>query len=713
MSVDRTVYKFGNFEFDPSESSLLESGRTVSITPKALRLLAILTENPGHVLDKSYLLDQIWEDSYVEEGNLTYNIRQLRKILGDEVKNPRYIETVPKRGYRFVGSVERIEQSNGVVPTPLPPEPKTVVLEQQNSSRPRLKPWLLAIPVILAAGSIAAVESWFGSFDPHTTKLLSTPFSSERLSTDGNVRHAVLSKAGDLIVYVAGSQDGKQSLRIRDLSTGQSREFLGSTEDRYIGLEMSPDGSSLYFVRIAASAPDTACLFKVRLTGGVPESLGCGLEGWFDISDDGKNISYVRCRYDPDDYCSLYVSDEKLANERLLVTRRGRTRIGDNAISPDGRSVVFAAGQSVDGSNDFGIYQIDLDTNIETPVVDQKFFNVVSIDWMPDGGSLLATALLASDDDIYFWSVVPSTRTATPVKQNEGSFATISMDREGLKLVSTVRSADFRVFVHSFDPDTKPVALGSGWTPRFTPNGRVLFASNRSGRVAIWSAFFDGTDVKHLSTGTDEFPILSADGSTIYFTSKRSGSIHVWKMQTDGSGATQLSRGEGGFPVGVSADGFWIYYLSAMYRTLHRVSNNGAIEEKVTEGAMHGADISADARFAAFFDGQPRGAKITIAALESDAKPVSVQLPRADMKGKHLAWSANGDYIYAVLFDPLARTYSVWRLAIDGSAPQKIRDLNVQELGERSSFSVSPDERHFAIAMGEWKHDAVLVHGLK
>jgi len=133
------------------------------------------------------------------------------------------------------------------------------------------------------------------------------------------------------------------------------------------------------------------------------------------------------------------------------------------------------------------------------------------------------------------------------------------------------------------------------------------------------------------------------------------------------------------------------------------------VEEQLSDQVMNGAQLSLDGRFVAFFD---KGPGITFFPLNPNEKEYRIALP-AGMEGKYLSWASVGDHIFAVLFDPTAKTNSVWRLAIDGSASVKIRDLAVKELGERSSFAVSADERYFAVGMGNWKHDAVLIHGLK
>jgi len=102
MSVPaKQFYDFSSFRLDVAEGVLLRDGKPVSITPKAFQLLRLLVENHGHILSKDDLLRQVWPDTFVEEGNLPFNISQLRKALGQTENGITYIETIPKRGYRF------------------------------------------------------------------------------------------------------------------------------------------------------------------------------------------------------------------------------------------------------------------------------------------------------------------------------------------------------------------------------------------------------------------------------------------------------------------------------------------------------------------------------------------------------------------------------------------------------------------------------------
>src|SRR5215831_20967413 len=102
------IYEFGPFRLDEAEHLLLRDGEAVPLTPKAFDLLLALVERHGHLLEKDELLKTVWPDTFVEESNLSSNISQLRKALGDGENGQRYIETAPKRGYRFVAQVREM-----------------------------------------------------------------------------------------------------------------------------------------------------------------------------------------------------------------------------------------------------------------------------------------------------------------------------------------------------------------------------------------------------------------------------------------------------------------------------------------------------------------------------------------------------------------------------------------------------------------------------
>src|SRR5262245_33607415 len=102
-------YEFGPFRIDVANRLLLRDGEPLSLTPKAVDTLLVLIQSSGQVLRKDDLMKLVWPDTVVEEGNLTQNIYLLRKTLGEGANGQNYIETVPRRGYRFVGEVRQLQ----------------------------------------------------------------------------------------------------------------------------------------------------------------------------------------------------------------------------------------------------------------------------------------------------------------------------------------------------------------------------------------------------------------------------------------------------------------------------------------------------------------------------------------------------------------------------------------------------------------------------
>ena len=119
---DRRLYEFGPFRLDTAEAVLLRDGRPVPLTLKAYETLLALIRDSGHIVPKEELLKLVWPDTFVEEGNLAHNIWTLRKALG-ETDDQKYIETVPRRGYRFAAPVREVlpdaplAETSGPVPS--------------------------------------------------------------------------------------------------------------------------------------------------------------------------------------------------------------------------------------------------------------------------------------------------------------------------------------------------------------------------------------------------------------------------------------------------------------------------------------------------------------------------------------------------------------------------------------------------------------------
>ena len=149
--MEKRVYRFRDFQLEPDERRLSEAGKPIALTPKVFDTLVLLVERAGHVVSKDELMRLLWPRGYVDESNLTKHIWLIRRALGEGEQDSRFIETVPKLGYRFVAPVTTVGDAPAAISeeaasaTPLPAVPQAAVTEtppaiDSPSDRPKTAP---------------------------------------------------------------------------------------------------------------------------------------------------------------------------------------------------------------------------------------------------------------------------------------------------------------------------------------------------------------------------------------------------------------------------------------------------------------------------------------------------------------------------------------------------------------------------------------------
>ena len=693
-------YEFGNFRLDLLEKILLRDGISVPLTPKVFDTLEILVENAGHLLKKDELMQRIWQDRFVEEGNLTFNIKMLRKALTDNANEPRFIETIPRRGYRFIAEVrETVPNSDSIVPAP----PVNAFRSPNRSHR------LIFALVILALFSIG-FASWFvrGRLfaSVPNARILSEQFHSEKISSSGKVYFASISPDGKLVAVV-NETGGKYGVWLRRLETSENLQLVPPTDDFYLGLAFSPDGQTVYFVRKSKAEKALASVYAVSIVGGSPKQIVEGTEGWISLSPNGRQMSFVRCEYKEDNFCSLFVSDVEGSNERKIINRKSPIRIGDNQFSPDGRSIAFANGQSASGGNDFRLNTVDLESGAENEISSHRFFNILSMKWLPDGSGLLLAARENLDEKSSIWQV--STLLGEPVQMTNdaASYSEISLDNAARRMISVQLSNNFQLFFSS-DGVTKTITSARGVV--FAPDGKIVYAADDNN---IWVINHDGGDQHQLTNNpfNDFAPRVSPNGQFIYFASNRTGTNQIWRMNIDGGNQTQITKAEGGSPVFVTPDEKWVYYQSGSQQTLWRVSADGLEENEFFGKRIYSPVFSPNGKYVAyFFRDREKDNRRKIAIMATDEKKI-VKIRDFGEDQSHpikLAWS-NDNFTLNYVTNNGTKNL-LWSQSIEMDKPQLIADLGDMEIED---FSLAPDGSSYAYTRGEWIHDAVLIDGLK
>src|SRR5712691_4561011 len=131
----RHLYEFGPFRLDPEKPRLWRDGEPVPLTPKAVETLLVLVQQNGKLVEREALMNAIWPDTYVEDGNLNFNVSMLRKALGTSETGEQYIQTIPRHGYRFSADAREVTE-----------EVPALVLERPAGARAMIKEGDLAAP---------------------------------------------------------------------------------------------------------------------------------------------------------------------------------------------------------------------------------------------------------------------------------------------------------------------------------------------------------------------------------------------------------------------------------------------------------------------------------------------------------------------------------------------------------------------------------------
>ena len=721
-------YEFDGFRLDVSEKNLSRDAAVIPLTPKVFDTLQIFVENAGRLLEKEFLMQEIWRGSFVEENSLASNIKTLRKVLGDSASEPRFIETVPRRGYRFIAEVKKISPETEVEP---PPKPH-LSSNEKNFAPPKTPTYpyfsiaavsLLFIGVLTLAGWLTGAHGGKAAGSKEAV-ILSAPFALEKISASGKVYNAVITPDGKSAIYTNVVGD-KQSVWLRQIDSGSNLEIIPQSDAVYFGLAISPDGNFLYFARRDKNVERQADIYRVSIFGGVPQKIISETQGWMSVSPDGAKISFVRCFHLRDENCSLWIADAADGqHEQKIASRPPPVRISDNRFAPDGRRIAFAAGQSRNAANDFGLFEVNLETNAERELTGKKFFNIKYLAWLPDADALLLTASKISAGNFRVWKTDVATGVAEPLSADAESYDVLSLDRNAAELVSTQVKEDFRLTLYQTENPSSPRVLTNADGIAIAPDGKIIFSSPMSGNREIWSINSDGGNQRQLtgSAADDSHPVVSADNS-IFFASNRTGTVQIWRMDIDGGNPTQITKKEGGFPLTVSADGKWLYYNHGIARTLWRVPAAGGAEELVFGEAKIRFAVSPDGSQAAFPEKQDERIVVKIISLVGGNAGQTIKILPSNLSNAQiisLVWLADGKSLAYISADDDAEKNILWRQPLDGSTrtvlavpPRKVIELTGEQVSESQGFAFAPDGKTFAVAQGSWRHDAVLIKGLK
>jgi DNA-binding winged helix-turn-helix (wHTH) protein/Tol biopolymer transport system component len=577
------LIRFSVFEVDQDSGELFKQGRKVKLQGQPFELLLAFLERPGEVLTREEMRQKIWPTDTAGDFDHGLNraINKVREALGDSADTPSFIETLQRRGYRFIGQI----QSNGVVDPPAaeptgsePVMPGTSdrqanVLQTNESKKAGVR-WALitvATALVVAAGSI-----WFARHRASE----GSPIQIQQLTTNSSenpVQQAAISPDGKYLAY-----SDRAGIEMKLISTGESHLlprpqgvsanaiwapvawFLGQTHLLASSIEGTPKGTIV-----------TAWSISVVGGSAVPIRRQALAQS---ISPDGSMIAFTRSRAPDWPYYFAFTPEPEIwvmgprgENARKIIAGDQSTCIGPVRWSPDGRRVAYLAERLHGMSVDYTIESSDLDGGGRFTVLpglrQAGVFSapkVTDFAWLPDNRVVFPVREnMPSSPNSYLWQIDVDPRNGKARSQRKRIDSMVSLNPQGLtvgaggkKLAFNSDTYHSHLYLAMFKPDgtlTTPRRLtlderyDVAWT--WTPDSKaVIFSSDRTGSFALYKQPPDQTIAELIPTDAEAVRMarVTPDGAWLIYTAlsnaktpDQSDSVRLLRIPLSG-GAPEL-----------------------------------------------------------------------------------------------------------------------------------------------------------------------------
>ena len=547
--------RFDDFEVDLRSGELRKAGVKLRFGGQPFQVLSILLERPGEVVTREELQKRLWPDTFVDvDHNLNTAINKIREVLGDSAESPRFVETLPRRGYRFIGELE-------------PPVEAVVPVEVGRGPYSRHR-WKIGVAIAILVFTIGAVVAYRWSRQQRPTEkavLTALPFtalpgeeSAPAFSPDGS-RIALVwngdpgpgAKGFDLYVKAIGSET---LLRL----THHPSEWISSA--------WSPDGTQIAFHRLAGA--DTG-IYVVPALGGSERKLRSTRIPWMintliSWSPDGKWIAFADLLPAEEDHARIYLLSTETLETKGIPNDPKCLFQGQPSFSHSGEYLAYACYR---GQDETGLYSL--------PLAGGKARMVTSLLGFPAGITWSANdrELIYSLDDGYTSKLDEATVANGSVKRlafagNEG-LPTVPAKGDKLAFDSYSGSTNIwrRDLLHPEAPAVELIpSTRSQYNPQYSPDGKhIAFSSERTGAEGVWVSNDDGSNLMQISTPhvVSGSPQWSPDGKKIAFDSRPVDRFEIYVADVaEGNPRKLVTNISSLYKPHWSRDGGWIYFRS-------------------------------------------------------------------------------------------------------------------------------------------------------
>jgi Tol biopolymer transport system component/DNA-binding winged helix-turn-helix (wHTH) protein len=558
---------FDQFHVDFTSGELIRSGVRVSIQGQPLHVLRLLLEAEGKVVTREELRQALWpEETFVDfELGVNTAVKKLRQALQDSAAHPKFIETLPRYGYRFIVSVEWVNDSNANSASPLvepiaPPEPAPPVPRPP----PVTRHWKLKAVLALAALAAAALLVGLSDENSYVSRTrLGTRLRDNVLPPHQVAQRRLTANPDDVpVTSSAISPDGKY-LAFTDRTGFYLRQIDGG-ETHVVPLPKGFDAlanswfpDSIHLVVSWVEDPkEPPSLWEISIMGGTPRKLADEGEA-ARVSPDGSKIAFSSGKFDQSEIWLMQAD----GGEARKVVRADEGDFSPVVWAPDGRDFAYVRTTHFSHNIETKIEIADIGSR-QTQVVLSKPGLGPALSWTQAGRLIYSLQEPLPDrNDSNLWSVQLDSRTGRPlgtgtrITNDRGLADGLSVTKDG-KLLALKRSAlQNDVYVAELEAGGKRMSTSRrltlderqdypySWTP---DSKAVFFSSDRDGSSHIFKQAIDQTQPELVVGGNDDLalPRLTPDGSALLYQvrakpGESSHNVRIMRMPLTG-GASQL-----------------------------------------------------------------------------------------------------------------------------------------------------------------------------
>jgi len=701
--AETPTIRFGIFELDRRRGELRRNGVQVKLQEQPFQILLTLLEHPGEVVTREELRSRLWaEDTYVDfDHSLNAAVRRLRDALGDSAENPRFVETVARRGYRFLAPVHANGHALAV------PQQAPVVSYR----------WWIFGTVGMALLIVGVVAGWHAGHATAPPKVLRerrlTANAPENRVTDG-----VISPDGKYLAFADA-----RGFFLRQIDTGETHSVPLPKDFQPKPSAWFPDGVHM-LVTWVAGPQETTSIWSISVLGGTPRKL---VDNGFApaISPDGSQVVFLAGKMES---TLAFLMKADGTGVHTIIPDDKLTFLGPPAWSPDGNHLMYARGWYTPSYAriESRIEVLELKTR-RAQVVLSKTGLGSTVAWTPDNRLIYTQQeSIISPDDANLWITKLDSEgrvrgTASRLTHGAGFACMPSITADGKRVAYFRQSIEPDVYVA--DVMANGAKLGNqrqltfdersdtpyAWTP---DNQSVIFVSNRNGNYNIFKQNVNDTEPEILVSGSEDvaIPRLTPDGKSFLYAllpkpGDTSTDVRLMKM-TMGGGPPQTVL------VLPEATNHQCARLPSMVCVISRIKSGREVFHYFDVDKGLGAEIkSAEVESTSSFDFNwtlsPDGTILAMARKEG-GKDESLIILLSLQDGSKRTLPVPGDWLGIGSIDWAADGQSIWALAFAANGPQRL--LNVGTSGQirtvleenrmKLGWAIpSPDGKHLAI----WK----------